>query len=163
MIRAPLRPRSPVCANDFLRVLTAEPMAVRRVLIDLRATAWPSCSEDILDRLELALAEVLNNIAEHGRPQGGIAARPGGLRIHLAVRPREDGLCCVVWDDGAPPPPGCFELRERKPSACPDPANLPEGGFGLCMLRDLVGPLAFTRLPRRNLLAFHLPNDAEAA
>ena len=50
----------------FNRVLPADQMSVRQTLTDMHARLAPHVSADVLGRLELVLAEVMNNIVLHG-------------------------------------------------------------------------------------------------
>ena len=63
----------------FHRVMDASLTEVRQALIDLRARFDGRVDSDALGRLELVLAEILNNIALHGAGTGesAAAARPG--------------------------------------------------------------------------------------
>ena len=56
----------------FHRVFRADPVAVRGVLADIRHRFRNDVCADTLGRLELVLAEVMNNVAEHG-PQPRVA------------------------------------------------------------------------------------------
>ena len=57
-----LRPRQPM----FHRVFEAELNNVRTVLNDIRKRFTGDVSDDTMGRLELVLAEVMNNVAKHG-------------------------------------------------------------------------------------------------
>lgn len=100
----------------------------------------------MLDSVEIALAEVLNNIVEHAAPsdaQGAIRISVCGLR---------DVLTVYVSDDGRPMP------GLRLPSGAPHDlgvplSELPEGGFGWGLVRALTSGLRYRRRLGRNELA----------
>ncbi len=151
---------SPALGEDqpmFHRVLRADAMEVRRALIDM-THRFQSIGPDRLSRLELALAEVLNNIVEHG-----YADRPSGL-IHVSVVPGENGLSCAVADNGRALPTECLGPRHDPlpPSAADTASNvlhLPEGGFGWLLIQGLTQNLCHYHEDGRNILAFFMPFD----
>lgn len=147
----------------FHRVLRAKPMVVRDTLIEIRRRFAAQIDEDTLGRLELVLAEIMNNVTEHGRGHSaeaggtsasGRAAQGGTPVIHLCIVRHEGGLSCAITDDGVSLPPGCL-----LPRTLPDfqSVDLPEGGFGWFLIRDLTQELCYYREDTRNFLAFRLP------
>lgn len=132
----------------FHRVLMADPFEVRQALGDLRLRFAPAISPDTMGRLELVLAEVMNNVAEH-------AAEAAGPRsMHLCVVMHDTGLSCAITDDGGMLPPDCL-LPRTLPAL--DPLDLPEGGFGWCLIQGLTQALCYYREEQRNCLAFTIP------
>ncbi len=79
---------------------------------------------DHRDCVLLVLAEVLNNVAEHA--YGG-AVGP----VLVTVRQGGDGVLARIIDRGGAAPP-------LEQDGGPDPAGLPEGGFGLGLIRGLA-------------------------
>ena len=146
------------------RIFRADPLTVREALGYLRERFDGSAAEDVIAKVELALAEVLNNICEHGAQRD--AMRLGGRihapLIHLCVARHTGGIACAITDDGQPLPQSCLEIR-RLPWDLPDPAledaiaTLPEGGFGWFTIQDLTASLSYFREGRRNVLAFIVP------
>ena len=105
-------------------------------------------SED-LDALEIALAEVFNNIVEHA-----YADRDDGV-VEVILEAKEPGLHLEIWDDGVPMPAG------RLPSGAPADAELgghlqAEGGYGLFLIRQLARKLRYDRVDGRNRLSFRI-------
>ena len=105
-------------------------------------------SED-LHALEIALAEVFNNIVEHA-----YADRDDGV-IEVILEAREPGLHLEIWDDGAPMPAG------RLPGGAPADTSLEaheqaEGGYGLFLIRQLARKLRYERTEGRNRLSFRV-------
>jgi serine/threonine-protein kinase RsbW len=122
---------------------------VRPALADLRAAlaeqTGGACAEG-LDSVEIAVAEVLNNIVEHAGPSD----RRGAIRIE--VRAGACGLLVRVSDDGRPMPngaPPCAAL----PALDVPCADLPEGGFGWGLVQALTAELHYRRAAGRNELA----------
>lgn len=150
---ADLSPRSAMRTQPmFHRVLRAEPAHVRQTLADLRARFAPEVGADALGRLELVLAEVMNNVGEHAG--GADASAPATLSMHLCVVMHDTGLACAITDDGGLLPADCL-----RPRSLPDldPQDLPEGGFGWCLIQGLTQSLCYYREDRRNCLAFTVP------
>ena len=104
------------------------------------------------------LAEVLNNIVEHGYPD-----RPPGL-IHVSIVPSGKGLSCAVADDGTALPTECLAPRHdpltrasmNRPRSEESFLHLPEGGFGWVLIQGLTTNLCHYRENGRNILAFYL-------
>ncbi len=146
------------------RIFRADPLTVREALVYLRERFDGSAAEDVIAKVELALAEVLNNICEHGSQHD--ALRLGGRvhapLIHLCVARHTGGIACAITDDGQPLPPACLD-PQTLPYILPDPptedviAMLPEGGFGWYLIQDLTASLSYFREGRRNFLAFIVP------
>ncbi|WP_347138071.1 ATP-binding protein [Paracoccus sp. SSK6] len=133
----------------FHRVLQADPHDVRQALTDLRARFAAAVDADALGRLELVLAEVMNNVAEHAATQG-----VGSGSMHLCIVMQDSGLSCAITDDGGKLPADCL-----KPRSLPalDPLDLPEGGFGWFLIQGLTQSLCYYREGHRNCLAFTVP------
>lgn len=144
---APARP-----APMFHRVIEAHPLAVRRTLMELSQRFSGTIDNERLARLELALAEILNNIVEHAYD-----GRAPGL-VHLSVVPTEEGLSCAVADDGNSLPADCLGPRRNPTPAWVQPPvmSLPEGGFGWILIQGLTQDLCYYRENDRNFLAFYL-------
>ncbi|WP_265502226.1 ATP-binding protein [Paracoccus beibuensis] len=139
----------------FHRVLSARPITVRDTLQDIRRRFHREVSDDTLGRLELVLAEVMNNVAEHA-PEAA-AGPEGDARlpvIHLCIVRHANGLACALTDDGVSLPEECV-LPRSLPALVMD--DLPEGGFGWFLIQDLTQALCYYRESQRNYLAFSIP------
>lgn len=147
---APIRRRQLDTQPLFNRIVPARPMAVRAALVDVRARFHDAVSEDTLGRLELVLAEIMNNVAEHG---AGIGDAPLPL-IHLSIVRHDTGLACAITDDGLSLPAHCLQPRILPRGIGDAP---PEGGFGWYLIQDLTQSLCYYREDRRNFLAFSIP------
>lgn len=112
-----------------------------------------------MGRLELVLAEVMNNIVLHGADPISALARQADpsrpRRIHLSAACHRNGVACAVTDDGIGLPPAC--LVAPPPPDHPDGEPLPEGGFGWLIIHGLTRSLVYFREDTRNLLAFNIP------
>ena len=137
-----------------LRVLCSNrPSAVRKTLASVMAALSDmGLSEDERGNVELVLAEVLNNVAEHAYEED-----IEGL-IELTARREDDHLRFTVTDEGRPMPGGCMPAT---PAPNPDPldCDLPEGGFGWFLIRTLARNLSYERRGDSNLLRFEIRFD----
>ena len=91
---------------------------------------WLSGSE--CDAIELALAEALTNIVQHGFGSGP------GQPVRLRVRERGGALEVDLWDQGRPIPKDRLALADPSTTFLFDPTNLaglPEGGMGLALIK----------------------------
>ena len=140
----------------FHRHFRADHDKVRSVLTDIRKRFSEDINDDTMGRLELVLAEVMNNVAEHGSERALRSEQPS---IHLCIVRHDSGLSCAVTDDGVSLPADCL-----LPRSLPDHGEiLPEGGFGWYLIQDLTQALCYYREERRNFLAFSIPFSTEAA
>ncbi|WP_372839569.1 ATP-binding protein [Phaeovulum sp.] len=146
-------PQQGRCTGVFQSVFPAEQHAVRKVLHAVMARFAPHISEGEAGALELLLAELMNNIVEHGYAPG----RVGSISLSILCDGR--GLSCSLIDDGKPLPSRCLH-----PPGLPDTAvaaeSLPEGGFGWFLIHDLARDLRYRREDGQNLLDFRLPLGA---
>ena len=129
----------------------SDPIAVRNALAGIvDGLSTSALSGDDISRLEIVLAEIMNNIVEHA-----YAERPDGA-IELHLDQVETRLHCKVLDEGRPMPgeklPDGFAANVEA-----DFADLPEGGFGWFMIRDLTEGLRYSRRENRNHLEFEIP------
>lgn len=122
--------------------------AVREALFGMiNAPPLADLPPDRRDMAELVLAEVLNNVAEHGYAGG-----PGDITVRFG-RGRA-GLTCLVTDQGRAMPDGQLPPGELPGTAGVPLADLPEGGFGWHLIRSLTADLHYTRIKGQNCLSF---------
>ncbi|WBU63009.1 ATP-binding protein [Paracoccus aerodenitrificans] len=134
----------------FSRSFLATPELVRGLLVEMTERIGPHVSGDLIGRAELVLAELLNNVVQHGS-----AGCPGQAPlVHLSVVAQNDGLACSVSDDGGLLPHVCLS------SKAPEPSSFPEGGFGWFLIGHLTQSLAYFRENDRNFVAFTVPMNA---
>lgn len=153
----------------FHRVFRSDLPAIRAALGEIRLRFSGYATDDTIDRLELVLAELLNNICKHGGIALAMAAgqdpsqqrgRGGTPTVHLSVIRQDSGIVCTISDDGVPLPPDCLvEGPILLPVA---PSQLPEGGFGWHLIRDLTNSITYTREGSRNFIGFTVPYSKDA-
>lgn len=147
----------------FHRIFRADPMTIRSALIFLRERFDSSTEHEAIGRLELALAEVLNNICQHGVREKALhrGGRVQAPMVHLCVIRHVGGIACAITDDGTALPPDC--LMPRDPLAASRDGGtqhietLPEGGFGWFLIQELTASLSYFREGQRNFLGFIIP------
>lgn len=128
------------------------PLAAREILADLMSLLTPQkLPFDDASKIELVVAEAINNIVEHAYPPGA----PDGP-IDLDVRRNLDKLHFTITDQGLGMPDG------KAPSGRPqnvkvDLLALPEGGFGWFLIRDQAENVEYTRTAWENCLSFDIP------
>ena len=129
-------------------MFAAEPFAVRAALEGLMGFLRPQDLDiDARGRVEIVLAEVLNNVCEHA-----FENYPRRVELRMRFEPRH--LAFTVIDDGEPMP------GRRLPPGEIDPERfvelLPEGGFGWFIIRSESEDLSYRRERGRNRLSFRL-------
>lgn len=151
-LRWPLVVRRPVLRQLF----KGDPPSVRQAL----RTAMDVFRDFPLDEaqlgcIEIVLAEVLNNIAEHAYPGdacGMIEVEAEVLVGALGFRISDDG---VAMPDHRLPPGHAQDLGVAAD-------DLPEGGFGWLLIRELTEGLTYRRVGDRNELVYRIPAGAPA-
>jgi len=131
-------------AADLTLTSTAEAtrQGLRAVRVAL-ARAGVCCA--LRSRVEMVLAEVLNNIADHAYP-GGV---PGLVRLRVAVC---GGAVRVrVRDGGRPMPRGRLPVGSLPEREVPR-QRLPEGGFGWFLIHGQSDSLYYRRHNIENIL-----------
>ncbi len=106
-------------------------------------------SQDQIGPVELVLAETVNNIIEHA-----YADSSHGV-VELTISRVEGDLVFTILDDGLPMPDEQVPIGEAQDLDC-DMGDLPEGGFGWFMIRELTSDLIYTRAGNRNRLEFRM-------
>ncbi|UWQ81323.1 ATP-binding protein [Leisingera sp. S132] len=115
---------------------------VSSVVDRLRTLGIPAARAD---EVQIALTEAVNNVVEHAYAEND----PGDVRIQAKLSPEH--LWVSIQDAGAPYPNG--ELPEGKPADVNVPAkNLPEGGFGWFLIRELASQVQYERSEGSNNL-----------
>lgn len=126
------------CATELRARATIKAAAER-----LRAAGL---SDDRAGEVEIALAEAINNVVEHA-----YAGRdPGKIRLLCSLR--LERLDIRICDDGSPLP------HERLPPGLAADvsvprADLPEGGFGWFLIRELTNEIRYDRCDGSNQLS----------
>jgi len=122
-------------------------MAVRQALQKIFVGLNPlALNAEEISTIELVLAEALNNIVEHAYPDALVQGA-----IHIRCRAKADGLHFTIIDQGNPMPNG--QLPQGIPQNIDtELADLPEGGFGWCLINDLAKDVHYQRIGRENRL-----------
>ena len=129
----------------FRLTFSADPLVVRRGMARIAASLpMAALAPDHRARAEIALAEVLNNIAEHAYAKG-----PGKIAVRLRVT--ASGLDCRFSDHGREMPGGDLPQGQLPRE------EYPEGGFGWYLIRSLTQGLDYRRVNGRNRLRFLIP------
>lgn len=127
-------------------VLKGDPVSVREGLTSLMASPMMRrLTEDSQGTVEIVLAEVLNNIAEHA-----YANYPG--QIEVVIEDQAGEMFFRIKDSGLPMPGGVLpggKLNETR-----ELEDLPEGGFGWYLIRLLTKGLTYARTNDANLLNY---------
>ncbi|MGL4281493.1 MAG: ATP-binding protein [Albidovulum sp.] len=126
----------------------AEPFAVRMALCRTVATFAGTIGETAAGALELALAEVLNNIVLHAYGGGG-----GGISLSIEVR--GGTLHCRICDAGRAFPGGALPPERPDEDTASQPV-LREGGWGCEILRRLTEDLTYEHAGGENRLTFRM-------
>ena len=145
-------------AKAFHRRIAADGMAVRALLYEMRD--WLSqvgLDDASCGKIEIALAEALNNVVEHA-----YAGTPGAIRMEMTHT--EGDLQVTLRDKGAALP------RLRPPAGHPPALHderdaLPEGGFGWFLIRNLTRGLHYAHDAGENrlTLVFDLEHRTDPA
>lgn len=147
--RAYIVPHIPnIHEQEFIFSTAGNEIAVRAVLADVITDLKVlGLTGEEYGTIELVLAEVMNNIVEHA-----YANHPGGI-IKLEIRPKPDGLHCKLIDNGHSMPDGSAPSGMLASIDC-EITDLPEGGFGWFLIRDLTRDLQYVRENKQNVLEF---------
>ena len=128
--------------GEALRLHFLADMVTVRLAIQ-RAMQTPlllGLSGDEREKLQVVLAEVLNNIVEHAYHR-----QPGTVSLALW---NQNGRVHVVFEDqGIEMPEGCLPQ-----GAMPPATSLPEGGFGWYLIRAFSQRVTYRRIAGRNRL-----------
>lgn len=133
------------------RTIRSTPEDVRQALKMISGElAQQGIGETDRDAIEVVLAECMNNVVEHA-----FAEAPGSrfdLRLHIA----DEQLFCRV-EDGGKPMPGLALPPGTPQDLSVSLDDLPEGGFGWFLIRELTRDLQYSRADNRNSLTFQIP------
>ena len=121
-------------------------MALRRLRDDLSKIGLLA---EERGSVEIVVAEVLNNIAEHAYEE-----RPDG-KIEMELVPSDGQLHCSVIDHGKPMPNEQTPLGKAH-NLDVEMDDLPEGGFGWFLIGELAHDLAYERKGTENHLTFKM-------
>lgn len=137
--------------SGIARVFPATELGAREALCDMISELRTlGLAEDQVGGIEIALAEVVNNIVEHAY----CGLNPGDVNVRGWFE--KDALNLHVSDHGHALPNE--ELPAGRPADVSGPIeDLPEGGFGWFMIRTLAREIRYARENGENHL--HLTFD----
>ena len=128
----------------------SDPLEVRLALRRMRdALSKLGLLAEELGSVEIVVAEVLNNIAEHAYEE-----RPDG-KIEMNLVSTGGQLLCTVVDHGKPMPNGQTPLGKAH-NLDVEMDDLPEGGFGWFLIGELANDLTYERKGSENHLTFKM-------
>ena len=142
----------------YEETINADPISVRDTIVEIMKRLqheFPAQSEGIIST-EIVLAEVLNNIAEHGYNQSNLGD------IIVSVLCTDDMISVETRDHGLPMPglnPPEAELEDLPVSI----DDLPEGGFGWFFIRSLSSHMEYRRAASQNIFCVQIPTVSELA
>ncbi|MDG1739221.1 MAG: ATP-binding protein [Paracoccaceae bacterium] len=98
---------------------------------------------------QVVMAEVLNNIVEHGKlgPE---------QRIRSSVSVLPDGIECSVIDE-APVYRALVEPADSSSLTCEASIQLAEGGYGVFLIQSLAKDIRYIEVEQGNHLEFRIP------
>lgn len=129
-------------ACSFLATELEARSGIQTVVERLRSLGIPNTRAD---EVQIALTEAVNNVVEHAYDQD----TPGDVRIHCKLDPNR--LWIDICDAGQPFPENT--LPEGKPANVNVPLeDLPEGGFGWFLIRELTSNIKYQRSEGNNEL-----------
>lgn len=134
-------------------------LSTRHALAEIRAELeHGNYSPAFIGRVEIALAELFNNIAEHAYR----ASQPGNVRCTMGLCGRK--MIVDVVDQGRPMPNGQLP-NGTLPDVDVDVAALPEGGFGWFLIKSQADTLNHRRVGSDNVtcLSFEIDGKGQSA
>lgn len=138
-------------ATEFHLEFESSPIAVRTALGRIIDGLGPlSLDPEEIGTIEIVMAEALNNVVEHAYPEGD---PPGPVEIDCAHR--DSGLHFRVIDRGRPLPNGDMPIGEAA-RVDVDMMDMPEGGFGWFIIKDLAREVQYQRRGEHNVLNLRL-------
>ncbi|APX13989.1 ATP-binding protein [Tateyamaria omphalii] len=126
-------------------------LAVRQALAQLLDGLKPLALDvEEAGTVELVMAEALNNIVEHAYPE---TDADGPISITCAHQ--KDGLHLTVVDSGRAMPDGQTPVGTAADIDV-DLCDMPEGGFGWFLIKDLAKDVTYKRHNAQNQLRLRL-------
>lgn len=138
-------------SHEISLIFPATEEAVRRALSSVRSTLSAlSLDEFTIGSVEIVLAEVANNIVEHAYENTGNGT------ISLKCNLKDPLVKFEITDQGVALPNETLPAKKEHDLES-DLNDLPEGGFGWGLIRDMTDSLAYRRQNGKNILRFSIP------
>ena len=123
-------------------------MTVRSALEDIMTgLCVHAIAPDDRATIEIVLAEAMNNVVEHAYGDG----QQGPIEVWL--HKSDQSISCKIMDRGAPMKDERVPVTKIHDLNCTK-NDLPEGGFGWSLIRDLTTDIRYTRHDDCNFLDF---------
>lgn len=138
--------------------INADPLSIRDAVVEIMGRLrqeFPAQSEGIIGT-EIVLAEVLNNIAEHGYENSNL----GDILISVLCT---DDMISIESRDHGIPMPGLAPPETELEDTTVEIDDLPEGGFGWFFIRSLSSHMEYRRAPTQNIFCVQIPTNQEPA
>ncbi|WP_138936161.1 ATP-binding protein [Roseovarius arcticus] len=116
------------------------------IRMHLRAAGLSHCE---CGTTEIVLAEAFNNIAEHAYANSGV----GNINVAITL---DDGSALIEVTDTGAPLPGLSAPAGKPPRLDGPSRDLPEGGYGWFLIRQLTAALTYDRHDGRNILRLRM-------
>ena len=132
--------------------INADPISVREAIVEIMVRLkqeFPAQSEGVIST-EIILAEVLNNIAEHGYEDSNLGD------VVLSVLCTDDMISIETRDHGVPMP-GLNPPEKELEDIPMNVEDLPEGGFGWFFIRSLSSHMEYRRVGSQNIFCVQIP------
>lgn len=127
--------------------LTSELLSVRQAAERLRSVLTAhGCGTDALAEIELCVVEAMNNVVEHGY---GLSE---GHPVELSLWWGADGLVIELRDEGSPIPEEALASASLPSVETEDLQELPDRGWGLGLLHELMDEVRYEARPEGNVL-----------
>lgn len=136
----------------FEESINADPTSVRDTIILIMNSLqkeFGASSEGIIGT-EIVLAEVLNNIVEHGYENSNM----GSILVSVLCN---DEMVSIETRDYGVPMPGLTPPDPEQDELPMDVEDLPEGGFGWFFIRTLSSHLEYRRSGGQNIFCVQIP------
>ncbi|EPX77823.1 ATP-binding protein [Litoreibacter arenae] len=140
----------------FEDTINADPISVRDTILEIMRrlqSEFPSQSHGIIST-EIVLAEVLNNITEHGYQESNL----GDVTVSVLCT---DDMISVETRDYGLPMPGLNPPETGLVDIPMEVDDLPEGGFGWFFIRSLSSHMEYRRSGSKNIFCVQIPTARE--
>ena len=148
---APNEPQVTATDKGWQIRLSSSPYSVRAALKEIETKLLDGAAPcDLCERVEMVMAEVLNNVVEHAYEN-----QAGGV-IDVLFCYQNNLFRAEITDQGQPMP-NCAVPIARLPALSASRSDLPEGGFGWLMIHSITSNLEYVRSGAENRTCLEIP------